>query len=1465
MHNQIDIQLLGGKLDLNENAEREFFVTKAIHKLQDIETRDSETSKELVIPRTPNNIRLLGRELPSFRGDFSGASSALFCEVLMFDITIINDALLFVLSESLSENTITIGIFGGSQKFFNQVSTDSIRELNFAEFNIEWTATNLAAITQTVEGLLYGKNIWQDNESIQRFLIEKDGINDIDLTYSEVEASAAWFFVKTIFKKILENTTGLTFDNAFLDSPFFDDMVMSLPITQLLEDWQNLGDSMRGLVSPEEPNSYSSGQVHKLEFEIVRYEAPIGFWDLAENEFVITTAGLVTIDFRFLSLLVSSASPENNQASVYLMVNGVIIKDYTFPYGVVGVSPEHRAIVETTFNAVVGDRIYIRYVAPNVVFGGGYTKFDQEETTFNVRLSGGKSGNYVVISDYLPDITQKDFVKEVFKLGHIIPIEVNNNIIFYPWEAIYNQPSFDLTQYLDTSQPIIKQSLIQGYGKKNHFQYTGSNAVKRVDTDTEIPQDNAILPENVTKIQSKFIPCDDTELNESGFAVSPVFGFEYEHVDENKITIAVNTNTFSTTERHGLNPGDHIFVWDDQTLETMKRKVIDIVDDFSGVVDTDWTTNHDEFDWDFIKYTATPIALQIAHARGTELMTISDGGEIIEDITTRTIIFTDSLRWDEIIKEYYYNFRATVYRPLVFTAWFNIPLIIFKQMSFGTSVYIGGVEAAKFYVNNAEQYKIDTSVRMELIKLESFVVMEIRGEFTVVPEEPVNLGNWSEGDPLPEQIYTITNTGTIELNITIALGGDQSQFYEVVTSTPIVIPPGENRPATIRFLGSEHSGGNNAEINFNDANSLTRTRLITTNVQVYSYTVVPTGTANLGDWNVGDDPLSQLYTVTNDGDQPLSVAFNVTGDGYTTPTASPLVLLPSESAPITVEFDGDALIAGVKAGVLNLIESSAGNQTRNLTANVVAFPVMTIEPVADVNMGDWGTGDPPLTQAYTWFNSGNVAIDVNASLIQDASNFVLTGGSPDFTVLPSSGNIRTVEFNGSIEGGEHNCILSSILTHIPGSVERNLTANVEAIRTFTVEPTGAVDFGDWSEGQALPSQDYLITNLGNIDLNFENEMRGADLEYYEVNLLAITVPRGENRTISASFVNAGVVEGIKQGILNVIESISRDTEAREITTNIVIPNFEFTVEPVGNVDLGDWESGDAALIQAYLITNTGNMPLSVGMSVLGGNPSEWTISGGVLPVEIPVGGNATRNVNFVGVGDIGNRGTSIVFSESNAGNQSRELSARYARFPDLDFQQSWDLGAWTGSKLTASMSVQNLTGAEIQIRTVNKQFPSYYLVTTNWRTVGSTLSTTFNIDFQGGTVGAHPDVILIEVEGYTPLEVDITASVAVAIPVKIGVTPDEDADLGDWVGSDRGKTYTVRNESVIETGGRFLVSGVGYFPSREILEPAPGGQSAVQIWFDGSGLPPGTYIGEFEFEFPTSPDVWRFAAVCIIP
>ena len=51
----IEIQLTDGSLDLLEGTEKSFYITKQIHDLRDLNTRNATFSKTIKIPRTNNN------------------------------------------------------------------------------------------------------------------------------------------------------------------------------------------------------------------------------------------------------------------------------------------------------------------------------------------------------------------------------------------------------------------------------------------------------------------------------------------------------------------------------------------------------------------------------------------------------------------------------------------------------------------------------------------------------------------------------------------------------------------------------------------------------------------------------------------------------------------------------------------------------------------------------------------------------------------------------------------------------------------------------------------------------------------------------------------------------------------------------------------------------------------------------------------------------------------------------------------------------------------------------------------------------------------------------------------------------------------------------------------------------------------------------------------------------------------
>lgn len=1207
MKDLLKIRVEAGYLNLFENAEKDFFVTRQVHLIQDLESRNGDTTRELTIPRDNRNIRLLGYNLPSFKSDFAPYQLILPCSVELGGIPVLNDSLLFVFSENLTAKTITIEVLGSQVLFFTLLSDDSIRDLEFD--SQEWELSALATKTITDEGFLYGNAVYVDNLSAAQFLDEKAGLNDMYVGYREVEASGGWFYFHTIVDRILEGleAQGLMFDTSILDdNDLYNEMVFLLPVTQLYDNYSGLEPMYSNVLAG---NSYGYSGISLVRFDVVESEDPEGLWDNSVSSpplrgFTLTQNGLVSVDIHSYMTVSIGAGGSGNM--IYdVLLNGVSIYNAIIPLNPNSVTEIDRRDT-LNFNGSIGDLVV--WQTTMLSTRGAVI---HANTSMKLRRQQGEFGTLVFPHEWFPDISQKDFIRELFKFFHIVPVENDRLVTWKYWDKIAESEHQDITPFIDSSQGIEQVDYIEGYAQENRFTYTESDMIERIDTDHIIQMNKRLIPEKVNIIESKFIPCDINVIENSGRVSSPLFNMVYEHVDDNKIQISDGDSFFqmqADEKPHNLEVGDHIFVWNLADEVTMKRKVTVILDDYSGYVDVDWDTNQDPSDWDYLKYTKTGIGFQIGYRTGSfsGQGDIWDGGLSETLLNWNDVIFADAMRWPQLVAEYYRNFARSVFNPILGHVWLNIPIMDFIQLDFMRPAYALGTA---YYMNVLEQYKMDGSVRAELFRI-GVAPEEFTGNFfTVTPEDDVNLGDWISGDDPLEQVYTIENTGANTIRVSTVLSGDEFLFFEA--SEDITLDAAEIGTITIYFIGSEVIGTNNCIINFQAQGAINAIRNISAQVQTIDYTLEPTDAQFLGNWFEGD-VLTQAYTITNTG----TIAITLTGslstasDGYSLLGTNPITLQPTESAIQTVQYVGNATDVGTIDCTLIMTESTGFQpvKERGLTVNV--FPQQfTIVPVADVDLGDWATGDPPLDQVYTVTNSGSRSTVITC--VYFGTGWSLVGTNPIPLAPNTSGNI-TFRFSGQpvadVYLGFVDFINEEILTY-----RRNARANVPAVTSFTVTPVEDVQL-IWDTIGARPTQRYTWTNTGN------TRYSGMNGQFSNINFEWV----GEGGSVNFDLEVGGVVEydaqyvgvGENGNYLAIMETyVSGGLHTSRNIACEATPQV-FTVNPTGDVDLGDWEGGDP-IDQIYTIQNTGLLDDIIDVSLRAPN-GNWSLVG-TNPIPIPAG------------------------------------------------------------------------------------------------------------------------------------------------------------------------------------------------------------------------------------------------------
>lgn len=705
----IEIRLEEGSLDLLPNSEKKFYITKQLHDLKDLKTRNASFSKQLTIPRTEHNVNLLESNLVETAASSGDNYSYIPCQVFMKGSPVVTDARLFITSEDSKSKIININVFGGVVDFFEQVSDKSLKSLDVSEYDRDWVLDDLQALAATTEGLLIGQamnvlNVDWSN-AVSKGMPETEFGADTDLNYS-----GSWFYFKTLVTKILANVKGLQFDVSELEEEdIYQQMVLFLPTDILFKNFSAI-DSFSGEVYQETTTKSLTASETRLTFSETREDEPSGFWDSVNDEYVITVDGYYDIDLA-LDVRLGGINRRGQRESITISVykNNVELVGQELRF----VGTVRRDYKRTIFMNI-GDTLSVR-VKP--------TQYDDlilyYTGTFGFKGSGNIKNTYVKISDYLPDISQKDFIKEVFNFFNVIPTYDNGVIKFVKWDEITEQESIDLTDYVDTMQAQPVKGSISTYGQSNVVKYTNDEDVLNQGLNTSFPmQSDELNPEKIV-LQSVFSGSDAAYFSLGTMMSVPMFSFEYFDVVGNNMTSTFGSVDINTTvSPHGLEVGDSIFLLNASGFNQGRRTVIAVQDEFNcrlDVIANSTTTKP----WSFRRYKRNEdLGLRFGLADSSFITTgiMREGGRGYSSVNTKLITFPDELTWQSLTNKYYINLIDLLKKPVVKSVWLRLPNLVFNRINGLKPAYILN---QYYYINKLEQYNYNKLCRAELIEIKN--------------------------------------------------------------------------------------------------------------------------------------------------------------------------------------------------------------------------------------------------------------------------------------------------------------------------------------------------------------------------------------------------------------------------------------------------------------------------------------------------------------------------------------------------------------------------------------------------------------------------------------------------------------------------------------------------------------------------------------------------------------------------
>lgn len=725
----LEILVEGEAFDLFEGEAERFYISKQIFDLRNLETRNAEFSRSVNLPLSPTNLRLLGSQVPTKDRFDVLPHTIIECEVRMSGIPVITDSYLIVGVEDITNKSVSITVYGGTAKFFNELETASIKDLDWSDLNMTWDLTGINAIrnaTQIGIGIQYGNAQWYSNPS--RRLYEFSGnSNDAETFLEQQEIGETGFFIpiKEICTRIFNNMDILQIDQSNLDhnpnTTDFDSLyrlsTLACPVDVVHTSFQ----AIDGTLSEAQPEAELFGGLNPdpIRLQMTEILDPDGIFDDASNQFIFTDSGFFSI-----GLTVNGDHRRSLNLSFQIIANrGLgserLLTEIFVPPTSGSNIQSYTASGTTSINAEAGDTIgaYIQLDS-----GTQYSVNVFASGEFTAEQSGADRGRDILVKDYIPDIPQREFVKNVFNWLGIVPSEVNNVVTLDWFEEIRKTKSNAKTLQIDHSRPVKAITTFPLYGQLNLLNYTIPDSLERSDVNSDFKINSLTLRKEAVAIEVLFNPCDQA-VSQEGVQTDrcciPAYELDWQYVTDNKMKFTAGSNVYGpTADRNDIQAGDFIS-WDTGGGVFVKRRVVIVSDDFSGQMDDVSPTNNDDINWHHWRYDANDVPVTIAQIEGGHAsdVTLTDGGFSLPASGTATAFFSNRALWTDIKSTYFPLLLDSVFKPFVIEAWIVIPAVGFAGLRLNEVVFLEDYDAY-FYINIIDQWKNNGLCRVTFVQLE---------------------------------------------------------------------------------------------------------------------------------------------------------------------------------------------------------------------------------------------------------------------------------------------------------------------------------------------------------------------------------------------------------------------------------------------------------------------------------------------------------------------------------------------------------------------------------------------------------------------------------------------------------------------------------------------------------------------------------------------------------------------------
>ena len=686
-------------LDLFPNTENQFFINKQIYDIRSLQTRKSDFTRTLELPASANNLDALGLNT---NRNLTGSK---FDCLLDIDGIIISKGFLFVFEST--NFTISINIYSGNFDLFNNIPNESIKELNLSSYNFPFSVAGFVALATATDGPVLSRHYWVDEETIYY-----DGANADYNGVLDIKQAGFDIFQKTLFELIIENA-GYTLDDSNLSSnDYYNNLVLACPLPAfLLEDIAGTSESDVTLSGNFTYNPTSSTGKGVVPWDSVTAD-PLSVFDAINYTFVIATAGTYIVECNY-----NIDYTQNIPASgtIQLELNGSVIDSDTYFIGASGIVGTLTAFQTFAVNDVL--RVCVRC---------GYIDASNRDqivvntaSNFTIEQTSSPVSGDVIVSDWLPDINQKQFIRDFCKFFNLIfEVDPYTKTITPKFFKDYISETPQEIGTLDASKPV-KQILELPYYRQSKFEFANDDLLREdsdfiitIDRDQNINVAGTIL--NIDYSNSDLSEFQGTGTNS---LYTPHYRWSWERFKNFSISSGASNFTLSTTDQTvSFIPGQYICYG-----ASGLRNHIHRISTRTGLGTGTFYNNSNITVSNIDAFLITVERNDISPRHGLlvdesgSLNVNSDRFTPVTGTNAACKTFT-ALTMETIYNEFYTEFINIISEPNFISCYMVFSTVEVYQLAMDKPIIVRPF-TGKYHINKIEQWKVNQPCLVELIRL----------------------------------------------------------------------------------------------------------------------------------------------------------------------------------------------------------------------------------------------------------------------------------------------------------------------------------------------------------------------------------------------------------------------------------------------------------------------------------------------------------------------------------------------------------------------------------------------------------------------------------------------------------------------------------------------------------------------------------------------------------------------------